>query len=239
MRTNLPRELLCVCLLAFAVGCVPDTQSIQVLQSTRMDSTCVAQAEGVQTSGGTLNIAEAEFYVGALVVRNEGAPEGISAGGQQVSSGARNDFNITEAVLSYELSENDGKNNPGAKTELAKEKTVPLAGRVQAGGRAGLGFFFLTPDRVAHLTSIKIGPEGLLLKTLIKLRGAFVNGSKHETPVFAYPILVFNPDSGTLKCDAAKQDKVIHPNSPIPACKNVGQDGSYPTCRDKPKSTGT
>jgi hypothetical protein len=207
-----------------------------------MDSNCVAQPEGIQTSGGTLNIAESEFYAGALVVRNEGAPEGISAGGQQVSSGARNDFNITEAVLAYEMSENDAKNNPGAKTELAKEKIVPLAGRVPAGGRTGLGFFFLTPDRVAHLadsTKVKIGREGLLLKTLIKLRGAFVNGSKHETPVFAYPILVFNPDSGQLKCDAAKQDKVIAPSSPMPACGNVGQDGSFPACRDKPKSTGT
>ena len=209
--------------LLTGVGCVPDNQSIHILNAMQQpNKDCIITIdETVQKSGGSVDVGLTNTYIGALLITSDLETTNTQGGGTVIQSKTRNDFHISEVNLAYDT---------GGKIAL-KPRTLPIAGLVKAGGTLGLGLEFLTPDNAVLLADsgqIPLEGQGLLITVKIKLTGKFVNGSKLTTPEFFFPLTIYS--SLVPKCTATQE---LVATSDTVACRNVGQDGSGYRCVDK------
>lgn len=211
-----------------AAGCAPDATSIQIqyAMSDQPNAACQVAMSSNQRGGGSVDIGNTSHYLTALKVVNQLSSKDLTAGGETVNPGSRNNFYIEGVKLSYQVN--------GASVTIPDQQ-MGGAGMILAGGALAMGMDLLTPQAVkalndgyfSKLTAAIRPTVSLSVRVSIVLTGKFAGGSSYETAPFDFPLEVYELD--TVACNPPRALKV-NTGSTAPACTNFGQDGVPYSC---------
>lgn len=195
-----------------AAACASDATSIQIqyAMSDQPTSSCTVSDSSSQRGGGSVDLGNTSQYFAALQLVSALDSKDLTAAGETVNPGTRNNFLIETLTLSY-----------AAQGLSIADQQIRAAGMVPAGGKLSLGLALLTGPAVAKLLPFAMGVAKNVTVS-IKIGGKFANGSSYETAAFDFPLVVYV--GSTLACSGLATIGAVGEATP-PACSNWGQDG--------------
>ncbi len=216
-----PKNALVAAVAAMLSGlsCVADRESIQIeyAMAGAIDEACMVSAKDVQLARGRIDIGWTSNYFLALRIKSNLDNSNVTANGQPVAPGSRNDFNISQVSLQY-----SGKDIPNIPAQL-----VSRSGTVSAGGELYMGLDLLTADAADRLAAATIPAGGLQVNVQVILRGSFAHGASYETAPYNFPLVLRN---STMPTCGLAQVGLPSDGATIAPCHNWGQDGIYAIC---------